>query len=310
MKIIQDLQDMINEMELNQQPINEIAHYTSMEALKSILEGIRMPGTNIILRATSALKTDDREELQEGYDFLMNMLSYIEDGKTKKFRLTNYMDDVRSCDKTKHLSEEEIKRWFFSGIRTPYIVCFSRHVNELSIWQKSYGRNGEGACLVFDFSAMVYENELLNINVPFPIIYGERLGYVNFKNMFYDLIRWEYNDFIDKVDRLSNSCEITSQKLQSIEEICGFISSFFKRDKWHDQQEVRIMCTTKEENSSCVKENEKGQKYVEVPVPITCLKKVILGPKVNDSYVDEIRERLQLYSFRNEDVFKSREPLQ
>ena len=313
MKYIQDIQDIINEMELNQQPINEIAHYTSIVALNSIINGISILETSeayLTLRATYALETDDPDELKEGFEFLIEMLSYIEEGSIDKCRLTTYMDDVKASDRFNHFSEEEIKRWLFGGKRTPFIISFSRYINKLSMWQTPYAKNGEGVCLVFNFSTMVNKTEFININNPFPITYGKRLGYLNYKNLFYDLIRWEYHVFVKKVKCLSNKDDIISQKLQSLEEMCAFISSYFKRENWSFQQEVRIMCTTIVDNPSCVKSDEKGRRFVEVPVPISCLKQVILGPKVKDDYVNEIREKLTPYGFSPDNIIKSKEPLQ
>lgn len=94
-----------------------------------------------------------------------------------------------------------------------------------------------------------------------------------------------------------------------MEPLYAFVASYFKREKWHNQQEIRIMCTTKNEHPSCVMTDEKKRKYVEVPVPITCLKQVILGPKVHDSQVESIREKLVSFGYPKE-VFKSKEPLQ
>lgn len=313
MEDIQDIQDIINEMELNQQPVKEIAHYTSIVALNSIIDGICIPEASeayLTLRATCALKTDDPEELKEGSEFLMEVLSHLDEDHPDKFKLSNYMMDVKASKTLGHLSEDDIQTWFLGGMRTPYIISFARCINQLSMWLMPYSRYGEGGSLVFDFSLMNYSNAQLVIRPPFPIIYGKRLGHLNQKNEFLNLIWKELMYFCMKVENISDPDEITQYKLQALEVIYAFVSSYFKREEWHSQQEVRMMCTTIADHPSCVKKDEKGREYVEVPIPITCLKRVILGPKVNDSYVNEIREKLIPFGFSPDDIFKSKEPLQ
>lgn len=310
---ILDIENLINEMELNQQPIKEIAHYTSVEALNSIIDSVQINEASdafFILRATHALETDDPEELQEGSEFLMEILSNLEEDNPDKYKLSNYMLDIKSSKSLAHLSEDDIRKWFLGGIRTPYIISFSRYIDQLKMWQLPYARCGEGACLVFDFSVMNYSNNHLMIRPPFPIIYGKRLGYLNLKNEFLGLIWSEYGRYCKNVDNISEQEQIVRYKLQALEVVYAFVASYFKREKWHYQQEIRIMCTTYSDNPSCMMMDEKGRKYVEVSVPITCLKQVILGPKVEDSVLESIRERLFPFGYTSDDIFKSKEPLQ
>lgn len=312
MEYLQEIQDIIIEMELSEKPIKEIAHYTSIDALNSIIDGIQMQESSkayLTLRATSALKTDDPEELQEGSEFLMDILSHLEEDNPDKFRLSNYMNDVHNTQSLCHLSADDIRTWFLGGMRTLYIISFSRYIDQLSMWLLPYPKCGEGACLVFDFSLMNYSNDHLTIRPPFPIIYGKRLGYLNLKNGFLDLIWSEYGRYCKNVVSISEPEQITRYKLQALEVVYAFVTSYFKREKWHNQQEIRIMCTTLNDNPSCVMTDAKNREYVEVPVPITCLKQVILGPNVHDSQVGLIKEKLAPFGFITNDIFKSKEPL-
>ena len=52
MKIIQDLQDMINEMELNQQPINEIAKFADVLSRNEIMTSNEYMGTGFFTPLT------------------------------------------------------------------------------------------------------------------------------------------------------------------------------------------------------------------------------------------------------------------
>lgn len=308
MYTINDIQEVNNENGLTPNTQSNIAHYTSIGALKCIIAGIHSDAV-LKLRATCASFTDDKEELKEGYEYLMKMLKAFEEGKEEKFKLSNYMSDVQDVDKYNRYSEENLKSWFYSERRTPYILCFSHLVDEISMWQTPYAQSGEGACLVFNLSTMRYDNTKLLINEPLPVVYGDRLGYHKEKQLFQNLIMDKYYEFAKKISQIEEKDTITSLKLQSLEEICSFISSYFKRGKWYFQQEIRIMCNTIEDCPSCVKEDDKKRPYVEVPIPLSCLRKVIIGPKASDSNVDDIRNRLSLFGFNSEDVYKSNEPL-
>lgn len=311
---LQDIFDDAEEVIANQQVIKELAHYTSIEVLQSIIHSIESSENNndLVLWATDARNSNDTLELQEGYQFLIESLkSYelIAPEIPEFLRLSIFLTDAKNSEKYHIYEKEDFLSWFFEGIRTPYIISFSRKVDNLQMWQKPYGRAGAGCCLVFDFSRMNYDNSELCVNSPIPIYYKDRLGYLGITSALTTLIFDEYNHYLRKISGAENHDELLEHKLQTIDILFAFISTYIKSDKWHDEQEWRLMCSTNDEHSDCVKYDNNGRPFVEVSVLLICLKKVILGPKVSPTIVDECSRYARLLHLSPDDIIKSKEPL-
>ena len=312
--------DEVNEFLENQQEtskaITSLAQYTSVDALRSITSNLvyKRNKTYFILRATNALYTNDRDELKHGYDFLITTLQQIEanidsgSNCPESLYLSNYAKELSFSKKYQDISHEKIMEWFYSGIRTPYFISLTRKVDDLTMWNKSYGRNGEGVCIVLDFSKMEYQNTELIINAPMMIAYTQSVGYYQTTTTLMETIFKAYNSYLRGVRNIEKE-DILDLKLQTIESMCAFISSYFKGKQWHDEQEWRIMCTTIKEHATCIKYDNNDRPYVEVSIPLSCLKKIILGPKVDNSIVHEFKGNARLLGLSPEDVMKSEEPL-
>ncbi|MDE7457003.1 MAG: DUF2971 domain-containing protein [Prevotella sp.] len=308
-----DLYDKIiefNEAFVNQQMISEIAHYTSIEALRSIARSVvSCKGESFLfLRATNALYSNDREELQVGYEFMMDIFRKLEKGRPEKCQITNYMKEISKSVKYSQYSRNYYLNWFYSESRAPYIISFSRLIDKLLMWKQVYGRGGKGVCLVFDLSTLISNSDSIIVNSPQPIIYGERFGYVEFKNMFIRLIANEYQSFLIQVRNVEILDDIIDLKLQTIDTLCSFVSSYFKSEKWHDEQEVRVMCMVKDEKKY-IKLDEKNRPYLSVMVPLRCLKKLIIGPTVSNTSIVEIQSYAQNLNLSPENIIVSKEPL-
>lgn len=310
---IHDMIDEINEAVANQQEVLEIAHYTSIEVLHNIIRDVKSSedDSTLVLRATSALCTNDKDELKNGYDFLIETLKGLESGSSipEFLRLSDFLDDIKQSEKCKCYTENDLLNWFYGSIRTPYIIAFTKNIDQLHMWQKPYGRVGEGCCLVFDFAKMRYDNADIDINTPIAIVYSNRIGYLGTTKTFISLIFKEYNNYLKNVSGNSDKDFILDLKLQTIDVLCGFVSSYFKGEEWHDEQEWRLMCTIKDENSNYIKQDEKGRPYVELPIPLKCLNRIVLGPRVKTDIVDEIRRNANMLGLSSDDIIVSKTPL-
>lgn len=310
---IHNMMDEINEAVANQQEVSEIAHYTSIKVLHNIIRDVKSSEDNstLILRATSALYTNDKDELKNGYDFLKDTLKKLENGSQipESLRLSSFLDDTKQSEKYRRYTEKKFLNWFYDGVRTPYVISFTRYIDQLHLWQKPYGRTGEGCCLVFDFAKMKYDNADIDINTPLAIVYSNRIGYLETTKTFFSLIFMEYNKYLKNASGVNEKDCILGLKLQTIDVLCGFVSSYFKGEEWHDEQEWRLMCTTKDENSDCIKQDEKGRPYVEVPIPLKCLNRIVLGSRVKTNIVNEIKRNACILGLSPENIFISKTPL-
>lgn len=311
---IQDIQEMLEEFDMCQNSHSEVGQYTSIKALHKIIEGIDVEKKSLVLWATDARFSNDETELKEGYDFVLNIISKFDECLDSRipavYKLSNFEETMKHSENYSRISPCDIFKWFYDGVRTPFIMSFSKHIDKVRMWNTEYGHFGEGVCIVLDFSKMIYNNPVIDINSPFPIVYGNRLGNLPAKNQFIATILKEYVDYIKKVITEKNIDRIIEQKLQSLDVLFAFVSSYFKSEKWHYEQEVRMMCTTKEDNSIILKtDKDKGKMYIEVPIPISCIKKVIFGPRVKNDIVERFKTCSHLLELNPDNIFKSNEPL-
>lgn len=311
---LQDIQDLVEEIEMSQNNQKEFAHYTSVEVLEKLFASCNSSDKCLIFWAFDARSTNDRDELKMGYDIVINHIKEIEDcleGKVlDMYRLSNLKKMILHSPKYKNISLDNIKEWFYDGIRTPYIISLSKHIDKNHMWNTEYGNLGKGACLVFDFSKMNYHSSDISINSPLPVVYENRLGYLSIKNTLLRIIMYEYFEYINKVTQQDSIDKIIELEFQTLDVLCAFVSSYYKSEKWHTEQEVRIMCTTKKDNSNCVKyHKERGRAYVEVPIPLSCLKRIILGPRVDLCIVEKIKTYATELGLNPKNIYKSNEPL-
>lgn len=312
-KYFQDMIDEAKEAIANQQEIKDLAHYTSVDVLRKMVHSIQCneDKNHLVFRATSIRFTNDSKEIDEGYQFLIKTLVSLERSSQipEPLWLSTYLLDAEKSEKYHKYEKEDFFNWFYDGIRTPYIISFSRNVDDLKMWHKPYGRAGEGCCLVFDFSEMEYTNSQLSISYPSPVVYNNRIGYLNVTNEFLKAIYKEYKYYLGKTNGVKNLDDILDLKLQTIDSLCSFISSYIKNEKWHDEQEWRLVCTTNEEHSNYIKQDDTGRPYVEVPISLSCLNKIILGPKVEERIVSEFRNLANYWKLSPDNIYKSEEPL-
>lgn len=316
---IQDMIDITNECSDNMQERNEVirslAQYTSVDALHSITNNLvrKNNQTYFILRATSALHTNDREELKHGYDFMMDILKQMEErignenNRPEHLFLSNYAKELSSSEKHKDESHESILEWFYNSIWTPYVISLTRKFDDLTMWNKAYGRSGEGVCIVFDFTNIEYIDSNLMTNVPMMMAYKDCPGYWQTFNILIIAIQKIYNSYLYVAQ--NREANLLDLKLHTLASMCSFVSSYIKGAQWHDEQEWRIMCTTKADNSDCIKYDERNRPYVEVLVPLSCLKKIIFGPKVDDDIIKEFQQNAQNIVLSPDNIYKSKTPL-
>ena len=311
---LQDIQESIEESEMSENNQKEFAHYTSIDVLEKLIASSNNSDRCMTFWAFDARSTNDRDELQIGYNFVINHIkefdSCLDNDVSDIYKLSNYEETLLLSSKYRKIPHAYIKGWLYDGIRTPYIISLSKHIDKNHMWNTMYGNLGKGVCLVFDFSQMNYRNTDISINSPLPVIYDNRLGYLPAINTFIEVIFHEYKYYINQVTQQDNIDKIVELKLQALDVLCAFVSSYYKSEKWHTEQEVRIMCTIKRDNTNCVKcHKESGRSYIEVPVPLACLKRIILGPKVDSCIVEKTKTYAMVLKLNPENIYKSNEPL-
>lgn len=307
---LQNIQEIVEESVLSNSNQKVFGHYTSVDALRKILKGYNKDSKCLSLWATDARCSNDEHELQTGFDYLMDYIKILDSGVIEKYRLSEFWKDLDKSAKYNDITAQDIVNLFFEGSRTPYIISLSKYIDDLNMWKQIYGHGGEGVCIEFDFSNTDITHPDLYITQPTTVAYTGRIGYLNTLNMLQNRIIYEYVEYLNNVVKKSDTDDILSMKIQTLDIICSEVSSYIKNGKWHNEQEVRIVCYTKEDDSKIVKNDDSSyRRYVEVPIPVSCIKKITLGPKVNNNTLKEIQQVSHIIGLKSENVIKSNEPL-
>lgn len=307
---LQNIQELVEEIVVSNSDQKVFGHYTSTEVVLKVLKGYDTKSNCIFLWATDARHSNDKHELQTGFDYLMNLVKLLDSEIFEKYRLSTFWKDLANSEKYKDLSAQSIVNYFFEGSRTPYIISLSKYIDDLNMWKQMYGHGGEGVCIELDFFDADIIHPGLCINQPTTVAYIGRLGYLSTLNMLQNRVMYEYIEYIKNVANKSDIDDILKMKIQTLDLICSEVSSYIKDGKWHSEQEVRIVCNTKEDNSELVKIDESlNRKYVEIPIPISCIKRIILGPRVNNNILKEIQTVSYTIGINPEKIIKSNEPL-
>lgn len=317
--ILQEIEEMID----NQKELTEVGHYTGIDVLESIAKNYKKSKDkdNFVLWASSVYHTNDSREMHSGYDYVMGAFRDIEtclEGKVEsKFRISTYLQDANNSDKFKHYSEDRFIDWMIRQDNTPYFISFTKLIDNLDMWIKSYGKEGKGVCLVFDFELLkeIQRPSGMLIHGPVSVVYGKRLGHFKTKNLFQKMVLYTFLDFIKQVYSLTNLDKIIECKIQAIDQICNIISAYIKDEEWHTEREVRLVAAQHHFPNGDVpiikyKDVERKNPYIEIKIPKNCLKKIFIGSRADKVDIEKVKKYANILGLSPENLIISKTPLQ
>ena len=320
MKELMDLYEEIFEAQVKiNRDSKEIAHYTKVDALESISKTMYVESNHYFINLwfTDAYDTNDKTEMSFGYDFMIQSFCAFESclyNKDNRYIVTNYEEDLKKSEKYKNCTPEKIRYWLIHMEATPYIMSLTRKIDDLDMWNKSYGNGCDGVCLVFDFTDFEnsrYQDDFL-VHGPFSIIYGDRIGYLEEKNMLQKAVWHEYLRFMEDVSRLNDFDSILARKIMTMEQVCSIISSFIKGEKWHNECEERLVAHRhflfQSDFPKPIKEYN-GKKHIEISIPLSCLKRIIISPKADEDSIAKVKECAKKLHILPENIIISQEPI-
>jgi hypothetical protein len=297
---------------------NELGHYTSIDVLVNIAQAFDKckEGNDIILWATDAFWTNDTKETHYGYDFVMDTFSKLEEALIvpieDKYRITIYPEDMKKSEHFKGYTIDEVKHWLMHEEATPYVISFTSAIDKTSMWKTSYGRVGKGVCLVFDFQDLSPVQNGMFILGPIKVVYNNIIEHAKEVSLFRKYVVCAYNDFCKEVACLTNFDIIIAKKIQVIEQVCNVISSFIKNEEWYDEKEYRITAIRHNiptNEKIVINKREDGTPYVKVKIPVSNLKKIIVGPCVDQDESNRIMKASRLLGISSDNIVKSKSPL-
>lgn len=265
-----------------------VYHYTSVEAIFSILEGYRINGRDALpFRAGCIYNSNDPREMELGYEVVKAILPQYEKCCAKSMNLSEVYSKSEYEDQCKKLFFQRPKDGLVEMSTVPYTISFSCKRDFLPMWSM-YGNNKRGGCLKFNLGYLI---DSLNTECCCSFVHYEG----DKDNVISDYLLPQ----LYKTSVLLNDKKMLSinDKIQELSLICDCISPFVKCDDWGYESEFRIVSKVhyrQELNDKSFNSipltlpKFKVFDYDEIPINPAPLDEIIIGPLANYNVLEHV----------------------
>lgn len=258
-----------------------VYHYTSIEALLSILEGYRRSDFNALpFRAHSVYNTNDPREMKLGFDTVKNLLPEFEKSYNKSMNLSEVYENLEYENKCKSQCFKKPEDGLIDVGSVPYAISFACKRDFLPMWSM-YGANKRGVCLKFNLGRLVGSLIEKGGQPCFVYYAGEK------DNIIRDYLLPILYDF----DAEKNKRKLTiEEKIEILSCLCDCISPFVKCCDWSYENEFRLVYHEHygpKLNDDFLKGNQlilnkkKVKDYIISPISANALDEITIGPIVD-----------------------------
>lgn len=266
-----------------------VYHYTSIEALFSILEGYRQNDHYALpFRAYSVYNTNDPREMKLGFDTVKNILPAFEKSHNDNMNLQEVYEKPEYEIECKNRCFQKPEDGLIEVGSVPYTISFACKRDFLPMWSM-YGDNKKGVCIKFDINKLI--DKLLG-NIQLCFVHYED----NKDNIIEDYLLPALYDF----DTKRNKKELpTKDKIEELSLLCDCIAPFVKCKDWSYEEEFRLVYHEHYGPNYAddffrglkihlqlkkIKVNE----YVCLPIFPDSLEEIIIGPLANFAVVEHL----------------------
>lgn len=265
-----------------------VYHYTSIEALFSILEGYRRNGLYALpFRASSIYNTNDPRELKLGFDTVKNILPVFENSLNDNMNLSEVYENPKDETECKNRCFQKPEDGLIETGSVPYAISFTCKRDFLPMWSM-YGCNKKGVCIKFNLNKII---DKLGGIIQFCFVHYDD----NKDNIIEDyLLPLLYEMFNTK--RNNNKLSI-NEKIEELGLLCDCIAPFVKCKDWSYEEEFRIAYYKLYEpindltiaglplslKMQTVKDHIEG-----IPINAKALEEIIIGPLADFPVVEHV----------------------
>lgn len=264
-----------------------VYHYTTIEALFSILEEYRNNGCSALpFRAYCIYKMNDLREMQLGYETVKRLLPQYENNHPNSMNLSAVYEDIEFEKKLVERSIQKTTGNKKEMIDVPFAISFSCKRDFLPMWSM-YGDGKKGVCLKFRLSTLV--NEMKGcLQLCFVYYKGERNNIIKdyLLPLLYDFDARKYSAGISLDEKINELCLLYE---------C--INPFVKSKDWSYESEFRIVFHEHYgpklnedffESLSRTYNEPKLVDYITTPIAANSMEEIIIGPLANYKIVEHV----------------------
>lgn len=265
------------EQSTSQSKTNLAYHYTSIGVFLKLIEEIK--DNKFFFHASYFDAQNDPSEFKYGYEVFLNALKKLEDkrGIEDKYKLTTIaMEDNMSVTDWNEVFIDYHSTMF----HLPFVISFSNDKDNLSLW-RSYGSNGNGVALGFDRKAAGVRNCVLDEkDFPNSMPYAVDVSYGEMNDVLKEVLNRHY-DVYQKCVMKKKDDDLLAFKTNYLYYLCRFLVSLTKHKAYEEEKETRMVFFKNEKQEEYlfkVNRNERLVPYIQVPIPQSSLKRIVLGP--------------------------------
>lgn len=262
-----------------------VYHYTTIETLYNILASYKEAEDkeHFTFWASNALEQNDSEELKFDYKDLREAILKVEKEKEENGislshkRLSNAVKWGWLNGMSTQEAVYEINRLLKDQSQAPYTLSFSYQEDKLLMWS-IYANRGNGICLAFN------EKELNSLQTGMMCV-SDSVKYDKNTDNLTNIVGLLYDAYLKSFEKdkkvLLNKVNEEGTTYQRM--MLGLISPFIKNKAFEDEKEWRLIFYKNKEAKIFTRltGNQNVIHYVKVGLPISALKKIIVGPCAN-----------------------------
>lgn len=262
-------------------------HYTSIDSCMSIFNSIE--NGKFKFHASSIFSLNDPTEMEYGYREICNLLPEIE--KELSISDVKYkLSGIWSIDPLLSLNEWTNRhlKMMRDNFQHSCVISYSRNRDNIQLWGM-YGNKGKGVALGLDVRNYYIErhstdgqiiHDWTHMRLDTPHAVDVEYSTIPPKSIPYIFIKQEYSRYWQSVQHITEKNKIIDEQINTLTQMMIIVAPFVKHCVYSYEKESRIIQVHKTLSDIKFKKNSRDSitPYIEVEIPTSCLKEVIVGP--------------------------------
>lgn len=251
--------------------MTELYHYTSIEVLKCLFDNYSSEKPYLTFWASNCAFMNDPLEIKEGIKIVCDSIDNFECPKLRE-ELKKMLQKETFFEFLLYVSSKGLE-----GI--PYAISFSSNPDNLNMWNM-YGDKSKGVMLGFDYNILKQHynsNDILNCQY-----------YID--SDFKKEINSQLQTFFIRQKPRPDKFSVEEYNLIILARFISCIVPMFKHKTYEYENETRIVASSKTPKFRVI--NNLLIPYIELTIPVSALKNIMIGPNCDSRNLLSIRTLL------------------